>query len=76
MGKPRLILADEPTGNLDSTTGNAVLELLSALGRERGAAVVLVSHDARVARYADRVVQMRDGRLADPELQEQEAIGR
>ena len=53
-----------------------MLELLSALGRERGAAVVLVSHDARVARYADRVVQMRDGRLADPELQEQEAIGR
>jgi putative ABC transport system ATP-binding protein len=76
VGKPRLILADEPTGNLDSTTGNAVLELLSALGREHGAAVVLVSHDARVARYADRVVQMRDGRLADPELQEQEAIGR
>jgi putative ABC transport system ATP-binding protein len=76
VGKPRLILADEPTGNLDSTTGNAVLELLSALGREHGAAVVLVSHDARVARYADRVLGMRDGRLADPELQEQETIGR
>jgi putative ABC transport system ATP-binding protein len=76
VGKPRLILADEPTGNLDSTTGNAVLELLSALPREHGAAVVLVSHDARVARYADRVVGMRDGRLADPELHEQEAIGR
>jgi putative ABC transport system ATP-binding protein len=75
VGKPRLILADEPTGNLDSTTGNGVLELLSALPRERGAAVVLVSHDARVARYADRVLGMRDGRLADPELQEQEAIG-
>jgi putative ABC transport system ATP-binding protein len=76
VAEPKLILADEPTGNLDSTTGNAVLELLSALGREHGAAVVLVSHDARVARYADRVVQMRDGRLADPEPREQEAIGR
>jgi putative ABC transport system ATP-binding protein len=75
VGEPRLILADEPTGNLDSATGNGVLELLSALPRDRGAAVVLVSHDARVARYADRVVGMRDGRLADPDLEAQAAIG-
>jgi putative ABC transport system ATP-binding protein len=76
VGEPRLILADEPTGNLDSATGNGVLELLSALPRDRGAAVVLVSHDARVAHYADRVVGMRDGRLADPDLEAQAAIGR
>jgi putative ABC transport system ATP-binding protein len=76
VSEPKLILADEPTGNLDSATGNAVLELLSALPREHGAAVVLVSHDARAARYADRVLGMRDGRLAEPYLHQQEAIGR
>jgi ABC-type lipoprotein export system ATPase subunit len=71
VGEPKLILADEPTGNLDSTTGDAVLELLSALPRERGAAIVLVSHDARVADRADRVLAMRDGRLTDPNAQAQ-----
>jgi putative ABC transport system ATP-binding protein len=69
VGEPKLILADEPTGNLDSETGDAVLELLSALPRERGAAAVLVTHDARVAHYADRVLGMRDGRLTDPDLE-------
>jgi putative ABC transport system ATP-binding protein len=74
VGEPKLILADEPTGNLDSETGDSVLELLSALPRERGAAAVLVTHDARVARYADRVLGMRDGRLTEPALQEQAVI--
>lgn len=73
VGDPKLILADEPTGNLDSETGDAVLELLSALPRERGAAAVLVTHDARVARYADRVLAMRDGKLAERELETQRA---
>jgi putative ABC transport system ATP-binding protein len=71
VGEPKLILADEPTGNLDSETGDAVLELLSALPRERGAAAILVTHDVRLARYADRVLGMRDGRLTEPELQTQ-----
>ncbi len=64
-----LILADEPTGNLDSETGDEVLALLSTLPRERGAAAVLVTHDARVAAYADRVLSMRDGKLthSDPD---------
>jgi len=70
VGEPLLILADEPTGNLDSDTGDSVLELLSALPRERGSAVVLVTHDVRVARYADRVLQMRDGQLSELDLQE------
>jgi putative ABC transport system ATP-binding protein len=74
VGEPKLILADEPTGNLDSETGDAVLELLSALPRERGAAAVLVTHDVRVAGYADRVLGMRDGRLAEPDLQARPAI--
>jgi putative ABC transport system ATP-binding protein len=76
VGEPRLILADEPTGNLDTETGDAVLSLLSALPRERGAAVVLVTHDARVASYADRVLGMRDGRLTEPDLEAQAVIGR
>ncbi len=75
VGKPKLILADEPTGNLDTETGDSVLDLLSALPRERGAATVLVTHDTRVARYADRVLGMRDGRLTEPDLEAQTAIG-
>jgi putative ABC transport system ATP-binding protein len=75
VGEPKLILADEPTGNLDTETGDAVLDLLSVLSRQRGAATVLVTHDARVANYADRVLGMRDGRLTEPDLQTQTAIG-
>jgi putative ABC transport system ATP-binding protein len=73
VGKPKLILADEPTGNLDTETGDLVLDLLSALPREQGVATVLVTHDARVARYANRVLGMRDGRLTEPDLQAQPA---
>jgi len=67
VGEPKLILADEPTGNLDSETGTEVLEVLSVLPRARGAATILVTHDTRIARAADRVLQMRDGRLTEPE---------
>jgi putative ABC transport system ATP-binding protein len=67
VGEPRLILADEPTGNLDSETGDEVLALLSSLPRERGAAAVIVTHDARVAGYAGRVLSMRDGKLTESE---------
>jgi putative ABC transport system ATP-binding protein len=74
VGEPKLVLADEPTGNLDSETGDAVLALLSALPRERGAGAMLVTHDARLARYADRVLGMRDGKLTEPELDVQPAI--
>jgi putative ABC transport system ATP-binding protein len=62
---PRLLLADEPTGSLDSQRGREVLELLRELCRERGVAVVLVSHDPVAARYADRALALRDGRLGD-----------
>ncbi|MFI4985403.1 MAG: ABC transporter ATP-binding protein [Solirubrobacterales bacterium] len=68
--EPKLILADEPTGNLDSETGDTVLDLLSALPRERGAATVLVTHDGRVAGYANRVLEMRDGKLSEADLAE------
>jgi len=68
VGEPRLILADEPTGNLDSKSGDLVLELMSALTREHGAAAIVVTHDSGVARFADRVLGMRDGKLVAPEL--------
>jgi putative ABC transport system ATP-binding protein len=58
---PKLIFADEPTGSLDSLTGEKVMDLLTGLAREAGTTVVLVTHDARVAAYADRVVMVRDG---------------
>jgi putative ABC transport system ATP-binding protein len=61
--EPRLLLADEPTGSLDTQRGREVLELLRELCRERQVAIVLVSHDPMAARYADRVFALRDGRL-------------
>ena len=65
--EPRLLLADEPTGSLDSQRGREVLELLRELCRERGVAIVLVSHDPQAAAYADRVYALRDGSLGDYE---------
>jgi len=60
---PGLLLADEPTGNLDSATGTRIIELLLELRRRRGATLVLVTHDEALARHADRVVVLRDGRV-------------
>ena len=60
---PSLLLADEPTGRLDSRTGAVVLDLLDRIRSERGMTLVVVSHDPRVAQRADRVVSMLDGRV-------------
>jgi putative ABC transport system ATP-binding protein len=60
---PELILADEPTGSLDSRTTEQVLDLLCSLRRSRGLTMLMVTHDSSVAAYADRVVRMRDGRV-------------
>jgi putative ABC transport system ATP-binding protein len=60
---PGLILADEPTGNLDSATGAQIIELLLALKRRRGSTLVLVTHDQALTRHADRVVSLHDGRI-------------
>ena len=62
---PSLLLADEPTGSLDSKRSEEVLELLRGLCRERNVACVLVSHDPLAARYADRVLALTDGRLSE-----------
>jgi putative ABC transport system ATP-binding protein len=63
--EPQLLLADEPTGSLDSQRSSEVLELLRELCRERSVAIVLVSHDPLAAGYADRVLALRDGKLID-----------
>jgi putative ABC transport system ATP-binding protein len=65
--EPKLVLADEPTGSLDSQRGGEVLKLLSEICRERGAAVLLVTHDPQATAFADRVYALRDGRLVDYE---------
>ncbi|MFF4622903.1 ABC transporter ATP-binding protein [Nonomuraea jabiensis] len=64
--KPRVVFADEPTGALDSLTGEHVMDLLVGLAREEGATVIVVTHDARVAACADREVVVRDGKVTDP----------
>jgi putative ABC transport system ATP-binding protein len=60
---PELLLADEPTGNLDSATGAQIIELLLSWSRRRRSTLVLVTHDEALARHADRVVALRDGRI-------------
>ena len=63
VNSPRVLLCDEPTGNLDSHTGGAVLELLLELRREAGGTLVIVTHDAKVAARVGRQVRMVDGRI-------------
>jgi putative ABC transport system ATP-binding protein len=66
---PKVVFADEPTGSLDSLTGEKVMDLMTGLAREQGSTVVIVTHDARVAAYADRVVMVHDGLLTATDLQ-------
>jgi putative ABC transport system ATP-binding protein len=68
VGRPDVLFADEPTGALDSLTGEHVMELLVGAARDRGTTVVLVTHEPRVAAYADREVMVRDGRVTTPAL--------
>jgi putative ABC transport system ATP-binding protein len=63
VNDPELILADEPTGNLDSRTSVEIMEILQRLNRERGITVLLITHERDIAGYASRVVTVRDGRL-------------
>jgi putative ABC transport system ATP-binding protein len=63
VANPRVILADEPTGALDTATGVEVMDIFTSLVRDQGITVILVTHEAEVAEYADRTVRMRDGRI-------------
>ncbi len=74
VNRPRLILADEPTGNLDSATGREILDLLQGLVRDEGLTLLLVTHDMNVARYADRIVHLLDGRVQRIEVSEPAAL--
>ncbi|WP_368396416.1 ABC transporter ATP-binding protein [Streptomyces sclerotialus] len=65
-GRPRVLFADEPTGALDSLNGERVMGLLTDAARDTHAAVVLVTHEARVAAYSDREITVRDGRVKEP----------
>ncbi|MDX2149692.1 MAG: ABC transporter ATP-binding protein [Bryobacteraceae bacterium] len=68
MVKPPILMADEPTGNLDSVNGRQVLELLIHLNRREGTTLVMVTHDRELASYADRRIQLKDGRIISDEL--------
>lgn len=69
MTKPPILLADEPTGNLDSANGRHVLELLIRLNRKEGATLVMVTHDPELAAYADRRILLKDGVMVEDEHQ-------
>lgn len=63
LNQPKVLLADEPTGNLDSANGTAIIELFETIRREFGTTIVLVTHDDAIARRADRIIRLSDGRL-------------
>jgi putative ABC transport system ATP-binding protein len=65
VGEPAVLLADEPTGNLDTVNGDEVMAILERLNRERGVAVVLVTHEAEIAARARRIVRVRDGLIEE-----------
>jgi putative ABC transport system ATP-binding protein len=64
VAEPEVLFTDEPTGSLDSLTGEQVMDLLVTAAREHGTTVILVTHEPRVAAYADREVIVRDGRVS------------
>jgi putative ABC transport system ATP-binding protein len=66
--RPKVVFADEPTGALDSLNGEKVMRMFTEAARQTNAAVVLVTHEARVAAYSDHEIVVRDGRVADPEF--------
>jgi putative ABC transport system ATP-binding protein len=65
VNDPKILFADEPTGNLDGTTGERIVELLQALNRERGCTIVLVTHDAALAARTQRTIRLRDGVIVE-----------
>ena len=67
INNPSVLLADEPTGNLDTRTSQDIMKTLRTLNRERGVTVVVVTHEADIAAYADRVITMRDGQIVSDE---------
>jgi len=73
--RPGLLLADEPTGEVDSTSSNAIFDTLRVLNREYGVTIIVVTHDFNVASRVDRVIGMRDGRASTEILRKRDAAG-
>ena len=71
--EPRILLADEPTGNLDSRSSEEIIAILRSLNEEDGITVILVTHETEIAAHARRVVSMLDGRIVTDQVQEQGA---
>lgn len=71
---PKVILADEPTGNLDSETGNYILDFLSNLHQKEGKTIIMITHDPELTKYADRVVHIKDGMVDKIEIKNREAM--
>ena len=67
VNNPALILADEPTGNLDSENSESVLEMLKALNKETNQTIIMITHNPEAAAYADRIIHMRDGHVVSEE---------
>jgi putative ABC transport system ATP-binding protein len=74
VADPPAILADEPTAALDSTNGHAIMTILSTIAKERGRAVLVVTHDPRLFGFADRIVHIEDGLLTREELCNRDAM--
>jgi len=70
VAEPALVLADEPTGNLDTRVSDEIAVLLKQVSKQYGRAVVMVTHDPRIAAYADRIIFLKDGRIADETILE------
>jgi len=73
INQPAVLLADEPTGNLDTRTSHEIMDVLTGLNRNRGLTIILVTHETDIAAYADRVVTMRDGRIVSDERRKERA---
>jgi putative ABC transport system ATP-binding protein len=71
VNEPALVLADEPTGNLDSHTGEEIMQLLLKLNRERGMTLIIVTHDASIATHTQRIIRLKDGLISDQTPSEQ-----
>ena len=68
VGKPEIVFADEPTGNLDSKTTKDVMELITKMARENGQTLIIVTHDLEIARYADKIIRILDGNIENIEM--------
>jgi putative ABC transport system ATP-binding protein len=74
--QPDILLADEPTGNLDTETGQKVIELLFGMQRRRGATLLLITHDPALARRCDRIIHLADGRIVNEEVGHSQAAAK